>query len=76
MGSNITVQIKMCILNSVVRVDLREPLFKCSSVRFKKKKLQYMWLINVHHMYITDRRNLKRIKVILNINNKYLEICI
>lgn len=72
MGSNITVQIKMCILNSVV--DLREPLFKCSSVRFKKKKLQYV--INVHYMYIRDRRNLKRIKVILNINNKYLEICI
>lgn len=74
MGSNITVQIKMCILNSVV--DLREPLFKCSSVRFKKKKMQYVIIINVHHMYITDRRNLKRIKVILNINNKYLEICI
>lgn len=73
MGSNITVQIKMCILNSVV--DLREPLFKCSSVRFKKKKQQYV-INNVHHMYITDRRNLKRIKVILNINNKYLEICI
>lgn len=36
MGSNITVQIKMCILNSVV--DLREPLFKCSSVQFYLKE--------------------------------------